>query len=194
MKKKVISALVGFVMIIFMISCFLSLNLSKQKEHIYASASWPKAYDDMLELADESNVIGVVEVISVDKEYYIAENIPVTEFKVKVVLPIKGTSENSYYNVLQTGINNNTLWFEIEDDPLMQIGQQYFIFAFSNNLGSLSITGGPQGRFTYENEKITSILLPNTNVAYRTTAASSIYSKDILVSDLDINKVIAKLD
>ena len=80
-----------------------------------------------------------------------------TEFQVEVVKALKGADEGDAFRVLQTGISTDTMIFEIEDDPLLVIGDEYLIFGEYNNLGTVTILGGPQGRYIYEDDMISSL-------------------------------------
>ena len=99
-----------------------------------------------------------MKVLNVADTYYKTDyNIPFTEFQVEVVKALKGADEGDAFRVLQTGISTDTMIFEIEDDPLLVIGDEYLIFGEYNNLGTVTILGGPQGRYIYEDEMISSL-------------------------------------
>lgn len=154
MRKNILSFIVGTILLV-------SLNACGQKEsieRITASATWDTYYENIQEIALSSDIICVVKVLNVADTYYKTDyNIPFTEFQVEVVKALKGADEGDAFRVLQTGISTDTMIFEIEDDPLLVIGDEYLIFGEYNNLGTVTILGGPQGRYIYEDEMISSL-------------------------------------
>ena len=131
-------------------------------ENVYMHASWSEYYEDMDDLSAESDVIAVIEVKGIQKQYLVG-NIPMTNFSAVVTNPIHGVDNSEEIVIVQTGgIVDNQL-IQIADDPLMKEGEQYLIFGEINDLGTITILGGPQGRYSYSNGKITNMFTAEIN-------------------------------
>lgn len=120
------------------------------RKHSYAYASWAMAYSDIESLVAESELIAVVEAIGQSDKY--------AQTEVKVIDAVYGCENDETFAIKQTGALLDSLRQEIYDDPLLDKGKQYLIFARRNDQGTVTILGGPQGRFCYEDGKINSLM------------------------------------
>jgi hypothetical protein len=70
-----------------------------------------------------------------------------TTLSVRVDTAIKGVAANTIIKVVQTGGTVNGSKQEVEDDSLMAVGQQAFLFLrLDQSSGRYVILGGPQGQ------------------------------------------------
>lgn len=156
--KKIIYLGILFFSLIIGFTLFYENN-SNKVTYDYASASWSKSYSSLVELNNDSEIIGVVTITGIKNTEYINNKIPLTRFEAKVDYALKGCLTNDEIVITQTGINSGDYVFQIEDDPLMKVGNSYLIFGYENEANTVTILSGPQGRFVYEDDKVTSILL-----------------------------------
>ena len=195
MKKKSVI----FICCVFVFSLVIVISQKeKSPEYVFAQASWPKCYSEIEDLAYDSDIISVVEVKEINRTYYVNGKIPFTEFNVKVTVPIRGVEQDEVFIITQTGINNENFIFQIEDDPLLQIDKSYLIFGYNNEVGTVTILSGPQGRFVYNEGKVTSLLLSqefNNNSTKSDFLQKDKYSdRDFVYLDnVSINTVMEKI-
>lgn len=122
----------------------------------YSDASWAYSYKDLNELADKSDLIALVKIAGVNKEFQ-KDNIDFTTYNATVEDAIVNSEDNQNVILYMTGINNNTKHIEIRDDPLPNKDDEFLIFAKKNSDGTYTILGGPQGRLTYKDGKLNSL-------------------------------------
>ena len=120
------------------------------RKHSFSMASWAMYYPDIESLVAESELIAVVEAAgSSDKA---------GRTEVQVIDAVYGCESDEIFKIQQTGALIDSLRQEVYDDPLLDKGKQYLIFANRNDQGTVTILGGPQGRFCYEDGKINSLM------------------------------------
>lgn len=114
-------------------------------------ASWSMSYKDLKSLKAASTAviegsIGAVASATVDT----ATGIPYTDFALSihnVVYDPHGHVQGATALVHQTGgIVNNTL-YQMDDDPLFQVGEHVVLFLHEYAPGKYFVVGGPTGRF-----------------------------------------------
>jgi hypothetical protein len=175
-------------------------NLDNSNLEVTMSASWASNYENFEELTKDSDFIGLVEIIDViGYETYTALTEPsdgreeiagrgeikFTVYSAKVLDSI--VSDKESIEITMTGKKGHS---QIVDDPLMSIGDKWFIFANKNDNGTYSILSGPQGRYSYNeaNDTISSMvfadsLFDDSSIA-RTNENIGINIKDISLSDI----------
>lgn len=67
-------------------------------------------------------------------------------------------------SICMTGGETEDNIIEIADDPLLQIGDEILVFCKENPDGTYQIISGPQGRLIYDNGKLNSLNVANTQV------------------------------
>ncbi|MCL2050483.1 MAG: hypothetical protein FWG91_01940 [Lachnospiraceae bacterium] len=155
---------------------------------VLVSASWAKGYQNISELARESDFIGIVEIIGEASHRVIvphgfeqskedSHRIPLTVFSARVLDGII-SDEKKDIEILMTGKAGEMAIF---DDPLLKAGEVWMIFAKLNEDSTYMILGGPQGRFYY-NEASGTI----------TSLSSAIY-QDSRLSELSLSDVKAEI-
>lgn len=117
------------------------------------SASWAKTYEDVSSLTSDSDFIGlveIVEIVAVIEEGVAESPIYLTVYSAKVLNSI--LTEDERIDIVMTGKHDEQGMLELRDDPLMSIGDTWFIFARKNASGPFTILGGPTGRFIYNKD------------------------------------------
>jgi len=154
-KKLIISVLLTAFIIAG--TCFSLTSQSTYKNtKVYAAASWYYGYGNLKELVKESDIIAIVRIGDKVEEWE-QNNIPLTTYNAIVIDPIVNSIKGENIGITITGINNGKSHFEIMDDPLFQMGEEFLIFARKNDWGTYTILGGPQGRFKHQNGKLYSM-------------------------------------
>ena len=123
---------------------------------IYIAVDYAIAYGNLQELTRDSDLIALVEiegVVSSDVE----RNIPSTVFSAKVLKPIYNTKKGKEIQLYMTGGRVDGRIAEEPGNPLMNSGEQYLLFCRKNTDGTYTVLGGPQGRFVYEDGKLSSM-------------------------------------
>ena len=166
MKKTVRHPLFIFLICIIFVCSFFSLyllNNHQSQEPVLMSASWSYNYSDVEELTQNSDLIALISVEDL-ASYINDQELPMTNYTVNIDTPIYGCTEDDSINVVMTGGPDNGVIFEIADDPLMNINDNFIIFAHQNNDGSFTILSGPQGRMSIENGLVSSLNISNSRV------------------------------
>lgn len=153
-NKKIYCLIIIFLLVVGIFSVY-KLN-HPTYEQVFIETSWAHSYENVQELTKHSDVIAVVNVLGVDKTYEIS-GIPMTDYKVEVIIPVYGLEKSEQFLISQTGGILEKQIVEVSDDPLMDIGSEYFIFGRYNDVGTITLLGGPQGRFIHNNGKITNL-------------------------------------
>ena len=158
MSKKTISFMImSAASFVIMLSIGFQLkDYIDKPETIFLSASWAMAYSGIEDLTDSSDLIAIIKVNAVEKEYEIS-NVPLTQYNATVLSAEYNCNDGDNIIITMTGVNNKEKHVEIKDDPLLEKGQEFLIFAQKNTDGTYSILGGPQGRLKYNNGKLTSM-------------------------------------
>lgn len=119
-------------------------------------ASWAEYYHSMSDLKAHSDIAvqGTITKASLDPAASSA-NAPFTDFQ----LTVQSTFFDPHHKVAaaaatpavltihQTGGTVNGTTYQIEDDPLFQVGQKYVLFLREYSPGHYMVVGGPTGRF-----------------------------------------------
>lgn len=147
---------------LIMIVClggFMFLHFSSSKSHqevSLISASWSYRYYDVQEMAKESDLIALIRVDSLI-ECTEDQQLPFSTFAVEVVQPVYGCKEGQTINIIMTGGESGKQRIEIKDDPMLEKGQEFLVFARHNETGTYTILGGPQGRLAFRDGKLNSM-------------------------------------
>lgn len=160
MKSKLNSKLFPFLIFVTIIAAFsyyLVDNDNAKPKTEYMTASWVYGYSNIKELVAESDLVALIQIEGTDEEWELS-SLPHTNYKATILNSIinKKNEENNIL-ITMTGVSNETKHMEIEDDPLLQKGEQFIIFARKNDKNTYTILGGPQGRFKNINGKLYSM-------------------------------------
>ncbi len=124
-------------------------------EKVSMHASWAYNYGGVKGLCetDELDLVARVKIgegIQDNKS-----GIMTTVFTATVEDLIYGSGEETVNVVMTGGVDHKEKTiFEISDDPLMQNGDEFIIFARKNESGTYTVLGGPQGRFVIDNDLV----------------------------------------
>ena len=149
-----------------------------------AQASWSQGYGSIKDLTADSNLIALIEIEDV-ASYGISQDLPHTVFAAKVLEPVHNAQKDEEIRIYMTGGQMDGETVEIADDPLMKSGEQYLVFCRENSDGTDTILGGPQGRFVYEDGKLSSL-----DIAYGWGESSGIQAK---LDHADANAIIKEI-
>lgn len=136
---------------------FLVMGNQRSEERVLMSASWSYHYSDLEELTRNSDLIALISVEDANS-YITGDGIPMTNYTVTIDTPIYGCIENDSVSLVMTGGSKDGVLFEIDDDPLMDIHDNFIIFARQNDSGTYTILSGPQGRMSIENGFVSSLI------------------------------------
>lgn len=121
-------------------------------------ASWIYRYSGIEELSSDCDIIAKVKVTSRRNGPKMTSQLMSTIFTAKIEDLIYGSDEKEIDIFMTGGIDHEQkIIQEISDDPLMNIGDEFIIFADKNEDGTYTILGGPQGRFVVDNECVYSL-------------------------------------
>jgi|LFRM01.2.fsa_nt_gb hypothetical protein len=187
MKKteKITSIAVLVLIAVVISSTFLGNNFNK-KETEFLSASWFYNYRDIEEISQASDAIALIKVDGVVDSYDV-QDIPITEYKVDVVTSVYNTNKGDTFTIVMTGKETNDKIIEVNDDPLLQKGEEFLVFCKKNTDGTYRIISGPQGRLAHSNGKLSSL-----NAVDARVKAENPYS-NITVVNADVNELISQI-
>lgn len=169
-KNRFLIAYAGLAVLILVVGLFISGQFSNgifsnnsgnstELKKSYINSSWAYNYGDIEGLTNASDVIALVKVVSISKEY-VDQEIPFTEFKVLVITPVHNSKKDDFLIIRMTGGPYKEVLYEMDDAPLLNIGEELLIFCKENTIGTLpsyTILSGAQGRLYYSNGKLNSL-------------------------------------
>ena len=118
---------------------------------IAMNASWTYHYGSIKELCEADSLDLIARVKIGDGRQEDKNGFMMTVFTAKVEELIYGSCEDSVEIIMTGGVDHDAeIIYEISDDPLMQKGDEYIIFARKNESGTYTVLGGPQGRFVID--------------------------------------------
>ena len=187
MKKteKITSIAVLVLIAVVISSTFLGNNFNK-KETEFLSASWFYNYRDIEEISQASDAIALIKVDGVVDSYDV-QDIPITEYKVDVVTSVYNTNKGDTFTIVMTGKETNDKIIEVNDDPLLQKGEEFLVFCKKNTDGTYRIISGTEGRLAHSNGKLSSL-----NAVDARVKAENPYS-NITVVNADVNELISQI-
>ncbi len=158
-------------------------------ERVLLRASWTYNYKDVEEVARNSDIIAVVKVISATpSDKYLQYGVMQTIYTVQVIDDIYGGIGNEIQIVMTGGVSEEEKKiYEIADDPLMNIDDEYVIFAKENPDGSYTALSGFQGRYAVTDGYVSSL-----NVSNEQVAAPNAYS-DISVTNIALDDFVGQV-
>lgn len=115
----------------------------------YVHADWPKIYVSVEELAEDAEFAGLVKLTAITDQG--ASSIGYTVYSGKILDPVYNPDELTEIPLFMNGAKTDTKHIELEGDPLMEVGETWFVFARKNDMGSYTVLA-PGGRFRYDGE------------------------------------------
>jgi hypothetical protein len=149
------------------------------------SASWAVGYNSVDDLTNASDFIGLIEVVDVKSVEPIMSDLEgergftlyLTTYSAKILDDVL-LSGKEIIEVVMTGKRGV---FQIENDPLMSVGEKWFIFARENADCTYAILSGPNGRFVYDEENL-SLTSMNSEVGVQLHGANMYTVRDEIIS------------
>lgn len=128
----------------------------------YLHCSWSYNYKTIDEISQKSNITALINIEKKIKDYT-KDDIPFTDFNAKIINSPDSSLIGKSITITMTGAKNDEKDFEVDDDPLMKVNNQYFVFLRKNKSGTYTILGGPTGRLVYDRQAktVTSLNLKN---------------------------------
>lgn len=122
---------------------------------IAMNASWTDYYGSIKELC-EADSLGLIARVKIgDGIHENRYGFNMTVFTAKVEDLIYGSCEDNVDIIMTGWVDHDTKTiYEISDDPLMQKGDEFIIFARKNESGTYTVLGGPQGRFVIDSDNV----------------------------------------
>lgn len=135
-------------------------------EKVSLSASWAYNYGSVQELAKSCDLAAYVTIKDMKPDNrYSSYGITTTIYTAEISESIYGEQKGDIQIIMTGGIRDSEKKiYEVTDDPLMQINDEYFIFAKKNEDGTYTILSGSQGRFEIVDETVYSLNVCNDQV------------------------------
>lgn len=168
------------------IAVIVASNIKPQKEIEYMHASWEYNYEDIKEISQASDLIALVKVNNIE-ECTIDSGIPFTKFSVNITSSIYNPDNINDFIINMTGGETEDKIIEIEDDPLLETGDEFLAFCKKSEDGIYYILSGSQGRLIYSNGKLNSL-----NAIDKRIAEANQFS-NITVKNADAEKTINEI-
>lgn len=155
-------------------------------EKVPLSASWSYNYGSVEELTKSGDIVAIVKITDSKSEPYGGMQFTIYDAEIKQL--ICGNDEKKIKIYMTGGVDENEKKiYEIEDDPLMQINDEFLIFATQNKDGTYTILSGSQGRFEIKDDRVYSLNESNVQVK-KASVGSNIKvngkDKDKFISDV----------
>lgn len=112
-------------------------------------ASWEYSHSSYQEILEKSDLT-VLGTISAEREVASQDGIPFTTYTVKIGEVLSGDVQQDTVDLYMTGGVIDRVLFEIPEDPLPQLGEEFLLFLAVNEDGTYRSVGGPEGRVRYE--------------------------------------------
>ena len=169
--KNTLKAIVGFGLIVVMFALAACSNQSatdySQYEKIPLNASWSYNYESVNELADNCDLAAYVTITGMETDdKYKSYGVDLTIYTAEIRESLFGKKDGTI-RIVMTGMvdEKERKIYEIVDDPLMKLSDEFFVFAKSNEDGTYTILSGPQGRFEIIDNMVYSLNVSNEQVA-----------------------------
>ncbi|MGN1126604.1 MAG: hypothetical protein ACI4RI_04120, partial [Ruminococcus sp.] len=135
-----------------------------QYEKVLLNASWDYNYSSVEELTNNSDLIALININKENLSTDECAGIPMSTYTAKVKESVCGCKSGDNVDIVMTGGVKDKKLYEVSDDPLMDEGDQYIIFAKKNKNGTYTILSGSQGRLEYKNGNVSSLNESNKQV------------------------------
>ncbi len=146
MKKITSTVIASFIGLSLLMTGCSSKTDSEQYQKVTMFASWSYGYASIEEMAKTSDIVAIVKITGTESKP--DSGIHFTNYIADVKQLIRGNDEKEITIYMTGGIDEEQkVIYELGDDPLMQIGDEFLIFARKNQDGTYTILSGPQGRY-----------------------------------------------
>lgn len=146
------SAIIAGIMGLSLLMTGCSKKISMEDyERAYMSASWHYGYSSIEEMTQSSDIVAIIKVAN--SECKSQNGTLYTTYTAQVEQLICGNDEKEIKVYMTGGIDESKkLIYEFDDDPLMQTGDEFLIFARKNQDKTYTILTGPQGRYVVKDD------------------------------------------
>ncbi|WP_195575472.1 hypothetical protein [Paenibacillus sp. 1001270B_150601_E10] len=124
----------------------ISIYLNNQIDIQYIEGSITRGYSSLNELAADSDVIAVVKV-NKKLDHWVSDHLPAFNLEATILTPVFQSKPEETIIITQIGgvmeFEGKKVNRQFKDDPPMEIGKEYLIFARHNDIGTYTIIGGP---------------------------------------------------
>ncbi|MDE7400104.1 MAG: hypothetical protein K2N06_11340 [Oscillospiraceae bacterium] len=150
--KKITATAIGSIMGLSLLMAGCSKTTSVEDyERVPMSASWAYGYSSIEEMTQSSDIVAIIKVT--DSECKSENGTLYTTYTAQVEQLICGNDEKEIKVYMTGGIDESEkLIYEFDDDPLMQTGDEFLIFARKNQSGTYTILTGPEGRYVVKDD------------------------------------------
>lgn len=151
MKKITTTAIAGIMgLSLLMTGCSKKTSM-EDYERVYMSTSWHYGYSSIEEMTQSSDIVAIIKVTGAEST--LDSGIHFTNYTAQVKQLICGNDEKEIKVHMTGGIDESKkLIYEFDDDPLMQTGDEFLIFARKNQDETYTILTGPQGRYVVKDD------------------------------------------
>lgn len=145
-----------------------------QYEKVPIFASWSYNYESVRELTNSCELAAYVKITGMEtSDKYKSYGVDLTIYTAEIQESLFGKKDGTIRIVMTGKIDDKEKKiYEIVDDPLMNLGDEFFVFAESNEDGTYTILSGPQGRFEIINNMVYSLNVCNEQVAKKNSGSN----------------------
>lgn len=147
-STAIIASIMGLSLL--MTGCSKKISMEDYKR-VSVSASWAYGYGSIEEMTQSSDIVAIIKVT--DSECKPKNGIHFTTYTARVEQLICGNDEKEIKVYMTGGIDESEkVIYEFDDDPLMQIGDEFLIFARKNQDETYTILTGSEGRYVIKGD------------------------------------------
>lgn len=153
MKKITSTAIASFMGLSLLMTGCSGKTATDKYEKVIMHASWSYGYGSIEEMAKTGDIVAIVKITGTESRP--DSGINFTNYTADVKQLIRGNDEKEIKIHMTGGIDEEQkVIYELGDDPLMQIGDEFLIFARKNQDGTYTILSGPQGRYEIKDNRV----------------------------------------
>lgn len=167
MKNKILTIIIYLFVILLIPAGCSNQDAESDYEKVSLNASWTYNYENVEELTQHSDIIAIVSISGMEIDKANSEyGVTMTKYSAKVEELVYGEDDANIEIIMTGGIDEDEKKiYEILDDPLMEKGDEFLVFAQKNEDGTYTVLSGSQGRFVIENGKVFSLNAVNEQVS-----------------------------
>lgn len=181
--NRTLRAIAGFCLVVVMLALAACSKQSaidySQYKKVPLTASWAYNYENVRELADNCDLAAYVTITGLETDNrHKSYGVALTIYTAEITESLFGKKDGTI-RIVMTGTvdEKEKKIYEIVDDPLMKLGDKFFVFAKSNEDGTYTILSGPQGRFEIIDNMVYSLNVSNEQVAKNNSGSNIIVNK-----------------
>lgn len=146
--KTIMRILAAAVLLLLAAGCATKTSASGPERVVTLSPSWAEAYPTVQQTARNANAIALITVRGT-QSVEVADGAVYTNFNADVTRWVTTSSDTPRSIIVrQMGGKGGSVTYVVDDDPLLQPGQEQLVFLRQFSPGHYVIQGGPTGRLT----------------------------------------------